>query len=293
MNLYQLNYFKIIAETQNMTRASEIIGIAQPALSKSLVNLEKELGINLFDRVGRGIILNENGKILLHYSNKIAKTLSEAKSILNNNNTNNKKTIRLCLYSATALFPTIIRNFKDIYSDIQFKIIQNTNPDGVDEDFDIKISSVGLHQITPPNSTILLNEGICVAVSMLNPLSKYDLLSFNMIENKEFIALNNNRSWGKICEAVLNSSGIIIHPAMIVDNPITAFEFVKKDLGIMLIPQYTHGYNAEKSVKVIPIKELVDKRSMYIQLNYTDNVPEHISEFYDFVIKYFNDNYSY
>lgn len=62
MDLLQLKYFCAIVEEGHMTRAAARLSIAQPALSASLGRLEKELGVSLFDRVGRNIYLNECGQ---------------------------------------------------------------------------------------------------------------------------------------------------------------------------------------------------------------------------------------
>ena len=50
MNLQQLQYFKVVAEMQHITKASNALHIAQPALSKIIKELEKELQVLLFDR---------------------------------------------------------------------------------------------------------------------------------------------------------------------------------------------------------------------------------------------------
>ena len=59
MNLQQLEYFKIIAETKNFTTASDILSVTQPALSKAISKLEEELDVKLFQREGRNIKITE------------------------------------------------------------------------------------------------------------------------------------------------------------------------------------------------------------------------------------------
>ncbi len=61
MELRHLRYFLMIAETENIRRASENLHVTQPAVSRQLQDLERELGVQLFDRLPRGLRLNAAG----------------------------------------------------------------------------------------------------------------------------------------------------------------------------------------------------------------------------------------
>ena len=75
MELYQLRQFAAVAKYENMTRAAESLNVAQPAVSKTIRNLESELGAELFERTGKGLRRTEQGDILLRY----ARTILEAR----------------------------------------------------------------------------------------------------------------------------------------------------------------------------------------------------------------------
>ncbi len=64
MELYQMRYFKAVADCGSMTKAAERLHVSQPALSKAIKALEEEMGTLLFDRVGRSIVLNEDGHVV-------------------------------------------------------------------------------------------------------------------------------------------------------------------------------------------------------------------------------------
>lgn len=71
MELTQLYQFREIALLGNMTRAAEKLFVSQPALSKSIQNLEQELGLQFFDRKKNRVVLNENGQAFLEQVNLV------------------------------------------------------------------------------------------------------------------------------------------------------------------------------------------------------------------------------
>ena len=71
MTLNQLQYFQTVARCENYHLAAAKLYISQPSLSKSINALEKELGITLFERVGRGIALTKSGMLFLEYAERI------------------------------------------------------------------------------------------------------------------------------------------------------------------------------------------------------------------------------
>ncbi len=71
MELRQLRYFKAVAQELHFGRAGEKLGVAQPALSRQVQALEKELGADLFDRAHRRVRLTEAGKAVLSAATRL------------------------------------------------------------------------------------------------------------------------------------------------------------------------------------------------------------------------------
>lgn len=82
MELMQLKYFKTVAQMGKISDAAASLFISAPALSTSISRLEKELGVQLFDRTNNRITLNQQGQIFLRYVNQFFSTLECAKSEL-------------------------------------------------------------------------------------------------------------------------------------------------------------------------------------------------------------------
>ncbi len=83
MDLRDLAYFETIAELGHLGRAAERLHRTQPALSKCLQRLEEELGTDLFERVGRRILLTPMGGLLLERARHLRRTMEETTRELN------------------------------------------------------------------------------------------------------------------------------------------------------------------------------------------------------------------
>jgi LysR family transcriptional regulator, nitrogen assimilation regulatory protein len=82
MELKQLEYFRHVAELGSFTRASAFLSIVQPALSRQVRQLEVELGQNLFERNGRGVVLTDAGARLLEHTRGILTQVGRARQEL-------------------------------------------------------------------------------------------------------------------------------------------------------------------------------------------------------------------
>lgn len=81
MRLSQLETLVHVAELGSLSRAAERLHIAQPALSRQVRLLERELGMTLFDRHGRGMVLNDSGQEVLRHAYRVFGELDEIRNV--------------------------------------------------------------------------------------------------------------------------------------------------------------------------------------------------------------------
>jgi DNA-binding transcriptional LysR family regulator len=79
MELRHLRYFIEVGEEQHFGRAANRLHVAQPALSRQIQDLERELGFLLFDRLPRGVRLSAAGTLFLNDARRILQDVDEAK----------------------------------------------------------------------------------------------------------------------------------------------------------------------------------------------------------------------
>ncbi len=80
MNLRQLQYFVVVSDTQSVTKAAARLNLAQPALTRHIHSLEGELGVKLFSRSGRGIVLTTAGELFRDRVKSILRDLERART---------------------------------------------------------------------------------------------------------------------------------------------------------------------------------------------------------------------
>lgn len=81
LELYRI--FKIVAEEENLTKASEILFISQPAVTKHMHNLENKLNLKLFERTQHGMVLTKDGENLYNQIKDSVNILSSVKDSVN------------------------------------------------------------------------------------------------------------------------------------------------------------------------------------------------------------------
>ena len=115
MELQQLENFRIIAKNQNISASAKQLFIAQPSLSQTLKRLENEVGMPLFDRVGKQIVLNKAGEIFLKHVNAVFQSLDNAKRELQTYKEDTLKNVCICVQSTSLLIPEIISEIQTAY----------------------------------------------------------------------------------------------------------------------------------------------------------------------------------
>ncbi len=84
MDLANLSAFIAIAETGSFSGAADRLFLTQPAISKRIAGLEQQLGVRLFDRLGREVTLTEAGRALLPRAYQILNVLDDTRRALTN-----------------------------------------------------------------------------------------------------------------------------------------------------------------------------------------------------------------
>ncbi|MFH5187067.1 cidABC operon transcriptional activator CidR [Paenibacillus sp. TAB 01] len=127
MDIRHLQYVLELARTGNFTKAAEILHITQPTLSKMIKNLEEELGVELFSRIGKRVELTEEGKVIWGKAQDIVQSFNDLQREINDLTHLHKGNIRIGLppMAGASFFPMVIRRFRDCYPGVTIQMVED------------------------------------------------------------------------------------------------------------------------------------------------------------------------
>lgn len=134
MDLREVRTFVAVAELGTVSRAAEHLHITQPALSRQIANLESELGLKLFDRAGRRLLLTSEGaqmlgecRGLLNYSRAIREHADGLKR-------GDAGMLRVSAspHLIEGLFPDFLRHYAKRYPNVQVRLVEVVGPQSLD-----------------------------------------------------------------------------------------------------------------------------------------------------------------
>ena len=154
MTLQQLHYAITISETGSLNKAAEILYVAQPSLTGSMHDLEKELGITIFHRSGRGVSLTNDGAEFITYARQLYHQYEALTERFGKSGIRKKKfAVSTQHYSfAVKTFMEMVKNFNT--SEYEFAI-RETKTREVIEDVSTLRSEIGLLYLSDFNRNVM------------------------------------------------------------------------------------------------------------------------------------------
>ena len=107
MEFRQVEYFLAVVENDGINGAAAELGVAQPTVSQALRSLERELGVRLFHRIGRGMVLTAAGKALIGPSRQILRDVNAVEELLTVSTTEVTGRLDLMVFPALATGPIV------------------------------------------------------------------------------------------------------------------------------------------------------------------------------------------
>lgn len=237
LNLNTLKYFYEIANTKNITKASQNLNISQPALTRSLKQLELELNTKLFIRSKKGVKLTSEGELLYEYTKKMFRGLSSTLNVINDAREEDK---HLFIGATTTNFLEEIleplTNFRKLYPKVKIEIVL--------EEIDVleKYNRLGKLDILIKNSyeemedckvikTFDIQDSFIASKSVFGELENR-ILSLEELLKYPFVLLSNITHGRRNFDVFLKSKNIHFKPTYEFNSYSLCRELIRNGFGI-------------------------------------------------------------
>lgn len=285
MEINNLRYFYEAAKTCHITKAAENLFIAQPALTKSIKALEKELGVKLFYKYGRGVTLSEYGIFLKEKIEPLIRELDDLPMAVKNFTELNENTISINVLAASTIITDIIIKFKKLYPSIVFKMTRNESE--YSADLEVLTNSKSYDKVLNVSKRALIEEKIYVAVPIENPLAYKNEVNLSELKDYEFITLSGSRRFRPLCDVYCEYAGFKPKVTFESDSLIAVKNLISAGVGVAFWPEFSWGKITHKNIKLLNITNPDCKREIIIYLN--NKKKSKISEvFFNFLVEEFN-----
>jgi DNA-binding transcriptional LysR family regulator len=256
----QLTAFLRVAEIGSFTRASEHFGVAQPALSMLIRDLEAELKLRLFDRTTRMVVLTEAGREFRKSASRIVEELESA--VRGAHEFSQRRKGRVVVAAppllAAVMLPFAIVEFERDYPGIKI-VLADVATERIIEM--VRSGEADLGVGTFPNcdaevdSSLVLRDSLLVFCARTSDLARLRTVSWRDLLDQPLITLTRDSGIRTLIEAGLQQSGTSIEPKFEVSHITTALSLMDAGLGIAVLPAYawaairTHNIVARRLVQ--------------------------------------------
>ena len=245
MEFRELSTFLQVAKLQSFSKAAKVLGYSQAAVTIQIKQLEQELGVHLFDRIGKQTSLTHQGSVFYDHAASIMRDIAKAKDAVSHPQ---KLNGHLCIGTiesiCASIFPSLLTEYHKLHPEVNISI-RTDSPDQLLEQingnqldlvyfmdkrvYDVKWEKV----LEEPEEIVFAATADHLLAQRSEPLSLDDVLSYPMVVTEK------NASYRLILEQYLAAMGKSLQPYLEIGNTDFILQFLKQNTGITFLPRFT------------------------------------------------------
>lgn len=242
MDFRQLNTFLTIGKLQSFTAAANELGYAQSTITTQIKSLEDELGIKLFDRIGKNITLTHEGRKLIPYAKQMIKLSSDIKNVVFNDE---KPSGTLTIGAAESLcvirLPEILKEYRKLYPEVEVSLKFGSCADFrhflKDNIIDVAFSLGRKIDSEDFISEIEIDEPMLLLAYPGHHLVNKEKITPKDIENEPLILTDTGCSYRAAFENILSEYNVKPNLVLETGSVQAIKQFTMSGLGITLLPK--------------------------------------------------------
>lgn len=280
MELRHLRYFAAVVEELHFGRAAERLRMAQPPLSQHILNLEKEIGVKLFERTKRRVELTEAGRVFLDEARLILQHAEQAMRAAQRASRGEVGRLRIgFVMSATcSLLPPALQTFRTRYPAVELALEETTTESGLEALRERKIRACLLRLPVNSDRTInvepALRERLVLALPAGHRLSHQSPVSLRALAGEPFVLFprSQGQSFYDRIVSLCHKAGFSPRVAQEATQMQTILSLVAAGIGVALIPETVQSLRGE-GVVYQPLRERTPETGLALAWRRDDAAP--------------------
>ena len=244
MELRNIKSFIKVAEFENFSKAAEVLGYAQSTITLQIQQLEQELGVNLFDRIGKRVLLSEKGRAFLSYANDMVQLEAEALETVSENNVPTG-TLRIGITDtiASSFFPSLLEEYLTKYPQVHIEVVCDVTLELYEQlekgNLDL-IFQVDRSLYRPMLKIVFSRPSMIPFVaSAKHPLAGKKNISPERLAEETLLFSEKSNNYRQVFDELAVDYGIIFPHLQELSTLDIILYFLEKNLGVALLPDYT------------------------------------------------------
>lgn len=242
MDIRELQYVMELSRLRSFTKAAEALHITQPTLSKMIRNLEEELGLVLFSRIGKKIECTDAGRVVVAHAQTILDSFQSLTRELDDLTTFTKGTIRIGLppMVGASFFPTVMSQFRAKYPGLDIHMVEEGSKK---LEAEIESGRLDMAVVQMPvndelfDSHVLVKENLRLIVHPTHPLAQRDAVTLAELADESFVFFSKSFTLHDRIIEECKRVGFIPHVLYESSHWDFIQEMVAVNLGVAFLPE--------------------------------------------------------
>lgn len=290
LELRHLNYFLAVAEDLHFRKAAERLYISQPGLSRQIKQMEEDLGLQLFERHNRKVVLTKAG---LYLKNELNVHLKQLDDIIHHAKLlhDGKKGQLKLGYVGSAMqqiIPNLLLKYEEDHPDVVFSLKEMDNQKQIEDLLNFKID-IGFVRLEHTPSTILkrpvLKDTFCLVLPEPHHIDASNFKNLSQLKHESFILFDPEYSesyYNKVLQ-IFRDNGFSPSISHLTIHASSIYKLVENNFGVSIVPKSLTNGNV-KGVKFVELNKIRQRTELSIVWNRENRNPILI-EFLDIVKK--------
>ncbi len=285
----QLTVFEAVATCLSYTQAAQELHLSQPAVSMQIKQLEGNVGLPLFEKLGRQIYLTEAGREMHHYCHSIAEQLEELEEVLEHIKGIQRGRLDISVASTANYFATrLLAAFSRKYEGTTFSL-DVTNRETLLRQLELNEKDLVIMGKPPEDreldATVFMDNPLVVVATSDHPLAKEKMLSLDTLQKETFVVRESGSGTRIAMQRFFAENQVQLSTGMEMTSNEAIKQAVEAGLGLGIVSIHTLELELEVGrLVVLDVQEFPILRHWYLVQRRGKRLSPVAQAFKDFVI---------